>query len=275
VAIGDDPRALIETLSEDLLQRFADAPLLDKYDIYQLLLDYWQDTLQDDIYLLVQDGWQAARDLRELKVETGQKLRETPNLVYKRQKFIADLIPPELIVERFYLDQKHQTEQLERDAAIADSELESLIEGHGSEDGCLADVLSDTGKLLKGKLKKGIKEADAADKAILVQVRDLLDSAANGKKAVKVEQEKLTALTLNHYAKLSDSEIKSLLLDDKWRQSLYSSVRSAVHRVTQQLAERVKLIEERYAAPLPEIEKSVEDLSGAVEEHLRTMGIQW
>jgi type I restriction enzyme M protein len=73
----------------------------------------------------------------------------------------------------------------------------------------------------------------------------------------------------------SDSEIKSLLLDDKWRQSLYSSVRSAVHRVTQQLAERVKLIEERYAEPLPEIEKSVEEMSGAVEEHLRAMGIDW
>jgi type I restriction enzyme M protein len=37
----------------------------------------------------------------------------------------------------------------------------------------------------------------------------------------------------------------------------------------------VKLIEERYAEPLPEIENSVEDLSDAVEEHLRAMGIQW
>jgi type I restriction enzyme M protein len=275
VAIGDDPRALIETLSEDLLHRFADAPLLDNYDIYQLLMDYWQDTLQDDIYLLVQDGWQAARDLRELKVEKGQKLRETPNLIYKRQKFIADLIPPELIIERFYSDQKQQIEQLERDAETAESELESLIEEHGSEDGCLADVLSDSGKLVKGKLTKAIKEADAADKAILKPARYLQDAAANGKKAVKAAQEELTALTLNHYAKLDDDEIKSLLLDDKWRQSLYSSVRSAVDRVTQQLAERVKLIEERYAEPLPEIEKSVEEMSGAVEEHLRAMGIDW
>ena len=106
IAIGDEPHALIETLSEDLLQRFADAPLLDKYDIYQLLMDYWQETLQDDVYLLAQDGWQVAKVLRELKVEKGQKLREAPSLVYKKQKFIADLIPPQQIVLSMAADQR-------------------------------------------------------------------------------------------------------------------------------------------------------------------------
>ena len=53
IARGDKPKALIDTLSEDLLTRFAAADLLDRYDIYQLLMDYWADTMQDDVYVLV------------------------------------------------------------------------------------------------------------------------------------------------------------------------------------------------------------------------------
>jgi type I restriction enzyme M protein len=61
IAKGDKPKALIGMLSEDLLVRFAEADLLDRYDIYQLLMDYWADTMQDDVYVLVQDGWAAGR----------------------------------------------------------------------------------------------------------------------------------------------------------------------------------------------------------------------
>ncbi|MFM6209660.1 MAG: type I restriction endonuclease subunit M, partial [Planktothrix sp.] len=59
IAIGDKPKALITLLSEDLLKRFVKAELLDKYDIYQLLMDYWEETMQDDVYILVQEGWKA------------------------------------------------------------------------------------------------------------------------------------------------------------------------------------------------------------------------
>ncbi len=276
IAIGDEPHALIETLSEDLLQRFADAPLLDKYDIYQLLMDYWQETLQDDVYLLAQDGWQVAKVLRELKVEKGQKLREAPSLVYKKQKFIADLIPPQLIVERFFTEQKGNIEESERAAEIVESELEALLEEHGGDEGCLLDALSDTGKLVKGKLGKLIKEAsDKEEKAALEKAKKLLDTQTDSRKAVKAAEEALTEITLQKYSQLSNEEVKSLLLDDKWHATLFASVRGSVDRVTQRLAERVKTIEERYADPLPLIEQSVEALSGTVGKHLKQMGIRW
>ena len=66
IALGGKPKTLIETLSEDLLETFRKAPLLDPYDVYQHLMDYWAETMQDDVYMLVQrrlEGrdWTASR----------------------------------------------------------------------------------------------------------------------------------------------------------------------------------------------------------------------
>ena len=62
IALRDHPKALIESLSEELLETFRAARLVDPYDVYQHLMDYWADTMQDDVYLLVQEGWKAVLD---------------------------------------------------------------------------------------------------------------------------------------------------------------------------------------------------------------------
>jgi type I restriction enzyme M protein len=76
IAVSDKPKPLITTLAEDLLARFATADLLNQYDIYQLLMDYWAETMQDDVYVLVQDGWAAGRVLRELVVKKARNSRK-------------------------------------------------------------------------------------------------------------------------------------------------------------------------------------------------------
>ena len=54
-----DPKEIITTLSEDLLGHYAEVPLIDKYDVYQHLMDYWSETMQDDCYIIAADGWKA------------------------------------------------------------------------------------------------------------------------------------------------------------------------------------------------------------------------
>ncbi len=66
------PKALIETIAEDLLATFENAPLLDPYDVYQHLMDYWAETMQDDCYLIAGDGWREAAQPR-LIVEDKNK----------------------------------------------------------------------------------------------------------------------------------------------------------------------------------------------------------
>jgi type I restriction enzyme M protein len=85
------PKALIETIAEDLLAAFRKAPLLDAYDIYQHLMDYWAETMQDDAYLIAADGWVA---VPARIVETDKKGKS------KDKGWACDLIPKPLIVAR-------------------------------------------------------------------------------------------------------------------------------------------------------------------------------
>jgi len=77
------------------------------------------------------------------------------------------------------------------------------------------------------------------------------------------------------YPKLSEDEIKTLVVDDKWQATLKAAIQAEIERVTQQLANRVKTLEERYAEPLPQLTQDVETLTSKVDEHLKKMGLVW
>ena len=291
VAIGDKPKALIATLSEDLLHRFTEADLLDRYDIYQILMDYWAETMQDDVYLLVQDGWAAGKTLRELVVAKGEKLKETPDLTLDKQKYRADLIPPGLMVARYFADQQAHIDELQADLDGISQELEALMEEHGGEEGLLAEAQTDGGKVTKGSLRQLIidneqlliGEADEDPELSIINSQlliakeclKLFDQEAAMKKAVKAATEALDKAVFGQYPKLNEAEIKALVVEDKWQATLKGAVAAEIERVTQQLANRVKDLEERYAEPLPELVQTVEALSSRVEEHLKKMGLVW
>lgn len=59
----------------------------------------------------------------------------------------------------------------------------------------------------------------------------------------------------------------------KWVASIRVALESEVERLTRQLAGRVKELEERYASPLPELEREVEEFGVKVEGHLKKMGL--
>lgn len=280
IAKGDKPKDLIGTLSEDLLVRFAEADLLDRYDIYQLLMNYWADTMQDDVYVLVQDGWAAGKVLRELVVKKGEKLKETPDLIIDKRKYKADLIPPSLIIARYCADKQQQIDQLQADLDAISQELEALIEEHSGEEGLLSDAQTDAGKVSKASVTARLKELKGdrtaqEEVSVLKQCLTLFDQQADAKKAVNEAQDRLDRLVFAQYPKLSEVEIKTLVVDDKWQTTLKVAIQAEIERVTQQLANRVKVLEERYAEPLPQLIEDMEVLSSKVDEHLRKMGLVW
>lgn len=280
IAIGDKPKELIATLSEDLLNRFVKADLLSRYDIYQILMDYWAETMQDDVYVLVQDGWAAGRVLRELVVNRGEKLKETPDLTIDKKKYKADLIPPTLIVARYFAAQQQAIDQLQADLDAIVQELEALIEEHSGEEGLLSDAQTDAGKVTKASVTARLRElkGDASlqeESAVLKQCLELFDREAAVKKAMKEAQDALDKAVFTQYPKLSEDGIKTLAVDDKWQATLKGAIEAEIERVTQQLANRVKTLEERYAEPLPQLMQEVETLSSKVDEHLRKMGLEW
>ena len=252
IKVGDNPKNFIFNISENLLNSYTNSDLLSKYDIYQILMDYWAETMQDDVYVLVQDDWQAGNTLRELVAAKGEKLKETPDLIINKKKYKAEIIPPSLIVARYFADEQAQVDALQAKQDETTQVLESYLEEHGSEDGLLVEALNDKDKITKASVAARAKLAtDAGEVKALKQATKLFNTEAAAKKALKVAQEALDLTVFNQYPKLTIDEIKTLIVDDKWLATLQANIIAEIERVTQQMANRVKQLEERYSTPLP------------------------
>ncbi len=278
LAPGAKPRDVIRTLSEDLLARFADLPLLDQYDVYQRLMNYWDEVMQDDVYLIAEDGWTDAVRPRRIIEDKEKKIKETPDLTVKRKKYKMDLVPPELIVACYFADEQTEIEALQARQESAARELEEFVEEHSGEEGLLAEAVNDKGKVTKtaaaARLKavRGEPESDE-EREVLMRCLALIGAESKAGKAVKDHQTALNEQVLARYASLTETEIKSLVVEDKWFADIRAAIGSEVERLNQRLAGRVKELEERYARTLPELEKEVEAFGGKVEGHLRRMGV--
>ncbi|GAB4330543.1 MAG: type I restriction-modification system subunit M [Calditrichia bacterium] len=275
----DHPKTLIRQLAEDLLQRFAEVPLLDKYDVYQRLMDYWLETMQDDVYLIVAEGWQEAARPRAVIEDKARNIKETPDLTIGRQRYKMDLLPPALIVARYFAQEQEELENLQAKADEAAQALESFVEEHSGEEGALEDVVNDKGKVSKAAVSQKLKDlgADpelAEERQALGKCLELIEAEAAARKAVKEAQEALDRETLEQYGKLTEGEIKSLVVEDKWYAALGEAIEGEIQRVVQRLAGRIKELEERYAEPLPQIEQEVETYAARVAEHLKKMGVE-
>ncbi|MDF9434776.1 type I restriction-modification system subunit M [Chromohalobacter israelensis] len=280
---GDKPRDVIHGLSEDLLQRFTDVPLLDRYAVYQRLMDYWADVMQDDVYLIAAEGWQEAAKPRGVIENKERKIKEEPDLTVgsgkKAKKYKLDLIPPALVITRYFADEQARLDTLQAEAETASRELEEFIEEQDGEEDPLSEVKNDKGKVTKTEIPKRLKalrgEPEADDEiAALQQCKKLMDQEASAKKAVKDAQAELDQAVLARYAELTEDEIKQLVVDDKWLVDIRAAIESEVERITNQLAGRVRELEERYAEPLPAIEREVEALAARVTGHLEQMRVR-
>jgi type I restriction enzyme M protein len=274
--VGQPPKEIIHRISESLLSAFTEAPLLDKYDIYQIIMDYWAETLQDDVYVITQDGWQAGNVLRELIAKKGEKSKETPDLIIGKIKYKAELIPPALIVARFFKQEQAVIAKLQSEQDASTQALESFIEEHSVEDGLLADAMNDAGNVNKASVAARQKLATDADEiAALKKVKKLIEAEAANKKLVKTAQEELDAQVFAQYPLLTLEENKMLIVEDKWLASLQANIIAEIERITQQLANRVKTLDERYSEPMPSLVDEVAALSTRVDEHLKKMGLTW
>lgn len=371
--IDSHPKQLIETISEEMLADFGKAPLMDPYDVYQRLMTYWSDTMQDDCYLIAADGW-VAQTYRVYKEVTSGKDKGKK----KDVGWTCDLVPKELIVARYFSDEQAALDNLQTELDTIVSNLAELADEHGGEGRILKDVskkadaqdaytdalialwneqdktscdeytklieqaaayaaelsaLKDhhalsvlknakgnlTLKAVNERLTKATdskektklntyRDADKALKDVNKQAKDLLeavepdflahldddplpeeysdlqatvrylqllDEQTRLKAEIKAADEALDLLAYEKYPELTEDEIKTLVIDDKWLAKLSANVQAEIDRVSQALTTRVRVLAERYKTPLPMLTDKVEELSAKVNEHLKKMGFAW
>ncbi len=285
-SIGKDthPKRLIGDVSEDLLKSFAVVSLIDKYDVYQQLMSYWTDTMQDDVYMIKLDDWQANHDL----------------------------IPLQLVIERYFPKEQAEVERLEAEKENITREKEEIEEEHSEERngeaGILEQAKNDNGKLTRAsvqdrvmeireeilnsktatleekRLAKSIKKtfasidwkknksADFNALDVLHDYLSIIDKESDASIKARTAKNDLIQQVFNKYRELDTDEIKTLVVDDKWMTTLDMRIKSELERIAQNLTGRIKTLAERYETPLPQLANETEDVTARVNRHLEKMG---
>ena len=120
---------------------------------------------------------------------------------------------------------------------------------------------------------KGDKEAKE-EAEVLREWLKLSGEEADMKKMLKEAEANLDALAYAKYPKLSEEEVKTLVVDDKWLATIAVAIHGEMDHISQNLTRRVKELAERYETPLPEVNSKVAELEAKVNAHLKRMGME-
>ena len=275
------PGDLIGEIGDDLLRRFKPVALLDEYDVYERLMTYWHSVMHDDVFLAMHDGWIDAAMPRLAIDNKDRKLSEDPDLAIgsggKATKYKIDLVPPDLIVARYFGDEQAQVDDLNLKAVNATQAIEEYVEEHSADEGLLTDAMDDNGKLTQKAAKAGLAEAKAVEDEEAVecfqQALDLLKAETAAKKVAKEAQVSLDKDTLNKYGDLAGKDIKQLVLEDKWIATIRDLIADEADALTLTLVTRTRQLGERYAKTVGDLDVEIKRVDATVEQHLLEMGL--
>ncbi len=258
------PKALVAEIAETLLAAFRDVPLVNAYDVYQHLMAYWADAMEDDAYLIAADGW-AAVPTRVIEIDKKGKSKD--------KGWACDLLPKPLVVARYFANHQTVIDAVQASLDEATAALAELEEEHGAEDGYLGALDKIAKAEVNARLRDIRRDRDAHDEiTVLNQWIELTDKEAGLKRDLRDKEATLDTLAHRQYAKLTETDIKGLVIDDKWMAHVSGTVTGELERVSQTLTRRVRELADRYDAPLSSLIDDVATLTARVEGHLARMG---
>ncbi|NLO03583.1 MAG: type I restriction-modification system subunit M [Bacteroidales bacterium] len=260
---GVKPKETIRYLSEDLLKKFSDLALLDKYDVYQTLLNYWTIIMQDDVYQIAEEGWKAIISMDE-----------------RKKSWSCDLLPKNLVTDKFFRAEYSHIVRLETEREALIQQITGLEDEQGGEDGLLADVRNDKEKVTKAGVQKRMKEirgdADYADEQeVLEKHLELSEAEALLGRKIKESELLLDKKLLEKLRSLTPEEIKELVVNDKWMTAIEKEIKTEVERISQRLSQRLTELSQRYESTLSDISGKVAEYEEKVREHLAKMGFDF
>jgi type I restriction enzyme M protein len=264
---GVHPKELIGELSERLLAHYARQPLLDPYDVYQHLMDYWSETMQDDIYLIAADGWKAETARVTVKDKKGKE---------RDKGWVCDLVPKALVVARYFAAEQAAIDELAKELESVTARMAEMEEEYGDDEGAFGGFEKVNKATVSERLHEIKGDAESkGDVTVLTEWLQCSNREAELKKRLREAEAALDARAYAKYPKLTASDTQSLVVDDKWLAAMDAAIHGDVDRVSQQLTRRVKELADRYESPLPKLAGRVVELEAKVNLHLERMGFAW
>ncbi|WQX89754.1 type I restriction-modification system subunit M [Helicobacter pylori] len=270
---GFNPKTLIESVCSRVLKEFEKIEILDKYGVYQLFKDYYNEVLQDDWFLLSFNGFRSAKELRKLNPLKDKNKKanylEEPDFVIQKTYYKSDLIPKNLIKQRFFEKEAKELEQLENALNEKEALLDEFIEEHSNEEGLFYEL-----KINESVLKKELKNAtDSEDKKILKTALELLEAKNKALKMKNKAHEELELKAFHQYKNLEINEIKDLIIKDKWLNSLKNALENKILKRINAFTSALNEIISSYSNSLLELDKEVKESESKVLEHLKDLGL--
>ncbi|GAA7287069.1 type I restriction-modification system subunit M [Helicobacter pylori] len=270
---GFNPKTLIESVCSRVLKEFEKIEILDKYGVYQLFKDYYNEVLQDDWFLLSFNGFRSAKELRKLNPLKDKNKKanylEEPDFIIQKTHYKSDLIPKNLIKQRFFEKETKELEELENALNEKEAHFEEFIEEHSNEEGLFYEL-----KINESVLKKELKNAtDLEDEKILKTALEWLEAKNKALKMKNKAHEELELKAFHQYKNLELNEIKDLIIKDKWLKSLKNALENKILKRINAFTSALNEIISSYSNSLLELDKEVKESESKVLEHLKDLGL--
>lgn len=272
-----DVKNYIVNLSEELISVFDGLELVDKYDVYEVLLSYWQEVMADDVFILKFDGYEAGRVTENIIEETENKKGEKK---IKIKGWEGKLIPKALVKCAYFAAERSAVDRAQAVVEETQSRLDELVEEHTDEEGILSEYLNEKDAVDVKKVNAAIRklkktEPDSEECKVLCAYIELLEKLKAQTKLVKELNAVLDKKVREKYELLTIEEVKELLVNRKWYYSTFEGIKALYVAASHTLANRVLELATRYEDDLPYLAKEVELMEAKVKAHLERMGFVW
>lgn len=266
---SEKPKDLIEGMGQSIRNLFGEGNLLvDEYDAYEQLMNYWAETMQDDVYMIMADGWKL--NLRPKLKEDKKEKKMVPVVVKTWNDLESDLLPVEYIVNRFCKSELEACDELSASIAFMENEVDSLME----ENDDVFDAKNfEKEKINLASVKKRVKVTKGEELEHLMEWLDFQSSIKAEKAKLKDANSNLLSRVKEEYELLAQNEMRvKNLVKEKWVNAISTRIESELSRSVEQLKSQLSAISDRYDQTLPSIDKEVEDYESRVNAHLTQMG---
>ena len=270
VCVDCTPKSLIDKWGKDILNIFRQCKsLVNEYDAYDELYKYWDETMQDDAYMVSRDGWKVNITLPKDKKGNIKK-----NFTY--EDISCDLLPSMVLVKAWFADELSHIESLASAIEATDAEMNSMAEDNGDS---FADFFNDKNKVKLSDVKAALKEVkkapeqfDKADVELWENYVALSDAMDKDKKTLKEEIAALTKAVQEKYAVLIEDEIRELVFTYKWMPAMRERLVGLMATCQQKVSADMHALNARYENTLKQLADNVKDYESAVLSHLKKMG---
>lgn len=248
-------KGIIENISNELLEIFKDDILINKYDAYEYLMNYYDSIMKDDLYMITDSGW-------------------IPNLTYatdkngkiKKNEFDSELLPKQIVINKFFNEEQQNIDKNNNELNSLISDFDSLVEENTGDE----SLFKDDEKVNEKSLKEKKKEAIDDELVIIEKLLENISKQKTYKKEIKELQGILNENIISKYSSLESEECKNIIVNDKWFHSIEERFTNCINNIITNLSSNIIKLEEEYEYTLEGIDSQIKqkekDLSNLLKD---------